>query len=198
MANFGKRPINNAGHAQKVRQAVAFYHGGELRLDRRPYGKIERFVDPVGNVITLQMATPGDAKARDTELRLRAEKHADGWVEHAKCPLRHGTRNVTVALQREFAKMPKDIGPECTTDPKVMERVNGDLHALNGCPHIEWLIASRRATEAAAAAKRNEKRAKDEKRAAEAAELQAMQLEIVKEQVEERKARKREKKAPTE
>lgn len=191
MGNFGKRPINDANAAAQRRAPVAFFHGGEERLDRRPFGKIERFIDPVGNVITLQISTPGDPKAVETGMRIRNEKHADGWVEHAKCPLRHGIHNLTPALEREFRKLPVDLKQQCAGDPKVMERRQGELHALEACPHIEWLIKDRRAREAAQALKRNEARIKEEQRKAEAAELQAAQLDMVKEQLEERKARKK-------
>src|SRR5690606_27991298 len=101
--------------------------------------KRERFVDPVGNVITLQLATPGDPRAVETTLRIRAEKHNDGWIEHAKCPLRHGLDQVTPAVAREFAKMPADMRMRCESDPKVMSRRDGELHAERGCVHIEWL-----------------------------------------------------------
>jgi hypothetical protein len=53
MANFGKRPINDAGQAESLRRPKSFFHDGEERLDRQPYGTKARFVDPVGNVITL-------------------------------------------------------------------------------------------------------------------------------------------------
>jgi hypothetical protein len=197
MANFGKRPINDAA-AYKAQTSGAFYHGGEHRLDRRPYGRIERFVDPVGNVITLQLATPGDPKAVETALKIRNEKHLDGWIEHAKCPLRHGHDNLTPAIAREFKKMPASLGGRCDREPKVMDRIDGELHAKESCPHIEWLISSRRATEAEQNAKRNSQRIAEEKSKEEGAALQAAQLEMVKEQIEERKAAKRSTKAPTE
>jgi hypothetical protein len=191
MANFGKRPINDAGHAQQTRAPVAFIHAGEQRLDRRPYGHIERFVDPVGNVITLQLSTPGDPKSSQTSMRVRAEKHADGWIEHAKCPLRHGHHNLSPALSREFEKRPTSIREQCAADPRVMSKKDGELHANESCPHVEWLIASRRKTEADQNRKRNSARVAEEKRKEEAAELQAAQLEMVKEQIEERKTRKK-------
>jgi hypothetical protein len=217
MANFGQRPINNANDYKKQTSSV-IYHAGEQRIDRRPYGKCERFVDPVGNVITLQLATPGDPAAMQTAMKLRAEKHIDGWIEHAKCPLRHGHDNLTPAITREFSKMPKsyvavdidDDGKEtkrtvevpasrCDQDPKVMARRDGELHADFACPHIEWLIHDRRKREAEQNAKRNKARVAEENRKEEAKALQTAQLEMVKEQIEERKARKRgEKKAPTE
>jgi hypothetical protein len=198
MANFGKRPINDAGQAESLRRPKSFFHDGEERLDRQPYGRKERFVDGVGNVITLQLSTPGDPKAVETGMRIRNEKHADGWVEHAKCPLRHGIANLTPALEREFRKLPADLKGQCAGDPKVMSRVNGELHAHESCPHVEWLIDSRRKAEAAANKKRNESRIREEERKEEASRLQAAQLEMVKEQLEERKAAKRAKKAPNE
>jgi hypothetical protein len=194
MANFGKRPINDAARystPSSGRPHPSFFYGGELRIDRRPYGKVERFIDSVGNVITLQLSTPGDPRAAETANRMRMEKRAEGWVEHAKCPLRHGIQNATPALTREFAKMPSALRDQCISDPKVMKRENGDLHALESCPHVEWLIAARRAEEAKQAAKRNAARVKAEKQAEEARELQAAQLEMVKEQIAERKARKK-------
>jgi hypothetical protein len=198
MANFGKRPINDANEAAKVRASVPFVFNGEQRLDRRPYGHIERFIDPVGNVITLQLATPGDPMAAQTAARVRMEKRNDGWVEHAKCPLRHGIHNSTPALAREFEKRPAALRDQCVADPKVMKRENGELHALESCPHVEWLIADRIKREAKANAGRNKQRAEEEKRKLEAAELQAAQLEMVKEQLEERKARKSKPKAGNE
>lgn len=189
MANFGKRPINDANEYKK-RTSSVFYHDGEQRIDRRPYGFCERFVDGVGNVITLQLATPGDPRAQETILRIRAEKHNDGWIEHAKCPLRHGLDQVTPAVSREFARMPADMRQRCESDPKVMSRKNGELHAEYGCKHIEWLIKDRIAREAEQNAKRNSSRVAEEKRKAEAVALQEAQLEMVKEQLAERKARK--------
>jgi hypothetical protein len=216
MANFGKRPINDA-NAYKTQTSSVFYHGGEQRIDRRPYGKCERFVDAVGNVITFQLATPGDPKAMETAMRLRAEKHKEGWVEHAKCPLKHGTRYSSPIAERDFRQMKpgrvvfKDGNDsskdkiidvpdgDCAVDPKVMSRTrNGELQADFGCPHVEWLIAYRVDKEKTENAKRNSQRAAAEKRKEEADALQAAQLEMVKEQLEERKTRKREKKAPTE
>lgn len=193
MANFGKRPINDAGQAQKTRMAVAMYHDGEQRLDRRPYGKIERFIDPVGNVITLQLSTPGDPMAVQTALRIRNEKHADGWVEHAKCPLRHGMQHKTPALEREFRKLPPELREACASEPKVMSRKDGELHAEKSCAHIEWLIASRRAEEAKQNKKRNAARIKEEERKTKADKLLQMQTEIAERQLAEQQPVKKQK-----
>lgn len=201
MANFGKRPINDAAKYQtgtNGQKLPEFWFEGELRIDRQPYGNKQRFVDPVGNVITLQISQPGDPKAAETANRIRMEKRMEGWLEHARCPLRHGGHLATRDLEREFKKMPSALRDPCASDPKVMTRENGELHAQRSCPHVEWLIADRVAREKIQNEKRNKARILEEKRKAEAAELQAMQLEMVKEQVKEHKARKGKAKEPTE
>lgn len=188
MANFGKRPINDANAYRTG--GTEFSFKGERRIDRRPYGKIERFVDSVGNVCTIQLSTPGDPQAAQTAMRKRAELHRDGWIEHAKCPLRHGHDNITPAVSREFAAMPANLRTRCERDPKVMDRVNGELQALESCQHIEWLITDRVRREAEQNAARNTQRVAEEKRKSEAEALQAAQLEMVKEQLEERRRKK--------
>jgi glucose dehydrogenase len=76
-----------------------------------------------------------------------------------------------------------------------MERREGELHAIQSCPHIEALITYRVTKEAEQAKKRNEKRILLEQQDAERVALQAAQLEMVKEQIEERKAAKKTKAA---
>lgn len=198
MAKYGQLPVNNTAAAERARVPVSIVHDGEQRLDRRPYGKIERFIDPVGNVITVQLAAAGDPHAVEAANRRRLQLYAEGWVEHTKCPIKHGARARVTGLDREFAKMPASVGGECVSDPVPMKVVDGEKHAQKACDHIEWLISARRAKEAAQNKKRNAARIKEEELKAEAAALQAAQLEMVKEQIEERKTRKREKKAPTE
>ncbi len=166
-------------------------HNGEERLDRRPQGKVERFVDPDGGVMSLQLASDGDPIRKQTEDKMRIAYRRKGFVEHAKCPLRHGTHLIAGKISKDFSKMPDDLkATACDSDPKVMKRVNGDLHASTACVHIEWLIKERIAYKVEQEKRRNSVRIADEKRKAEAAELQAAQLEMVKEQIEERRARK--------
>jgi len=198
MAKYSQAPINNTAAAEKARAPVSIYHDGELRLDRRPYGKIERFVDPVGHVITVQLAQAGHPSPVQHAQKRRLELHSEGWVEHTQCPIRHGARARVKGLDREFAKMPAGMDHQCASDPAPMRVVDGQKHAQKACEHIEWLIAYRRDIEAKQARKRNAAMYAEEKRKADAAALAEAQLEMVKEQIEERKARKREKKAPTE
>jgi hypothetical protein len=197
--NWGKTPVTNAdnrvGQTQTKYLAPAVGPNGEdlghdERIDRRPLGKAERFVDPQGNVTNQQMYTSGDPHRAQTEISKRAALHAKGFVEFAKCPLKHGTRHSGEQTRKDFAKMPVEHEGECKSDPKVMERKDGDLYALSSCKHIEWLIQYRRAQAAEAYAKRNAHTAEAKRREQEERELKAAQVELVKEQLAERKARK--------
>lgn len=196
MANFGRRPISKA---DGPKPHVNYYFDGEQRTDRRPQGRyVERFVDPNGNVVSLQLAGDGDPqRAQRIEIR-RFELRRDGFVEHAKCPVRHGTHMATGQTSKDFAAMFKakpGLATGCNADKKTMERRDGELHAIEACPHVEALISYRVAKEAEQAKKRNEKRIKAEQADAERLALQAAQLEMVKEQIEERKAAKKNRKA---
>lgn len=194
MAKYGQLPVNDTAQAQRARAPVSIYHDGEQRLDRRPFGKIERFVDPVGNVITVSLAFAGDPHATETANRKRLQLHAEGWVEHTKCPFKHGARARVTGLDKEFKKMPPLA--ECTTDPAPMRVVDGEKHAQKACDHIEWLITDRRKREAEQMKKRNAARIREEERKSKQDELLQMQSELAEEQLAERKARK--KKALTE
>lgn len=191
--NWGKTPITNADKvhtATMTKYFVTTKEGDEERIDRRPLGKVERFVDIAGNVCSLQLAGDGDSQKAASVIRQRAQFHRKGFVEFSKCPIKHGTRHSSEQTRKDFAKMPASLEGECKHDPKVMERIDGDLYARPACQHIEWLIDFRRKKEAAALAKRNASRIAQEKREAEKLELQALQLEMVKEQVAEHKAKR--------
>lgn len=194
--HWGKTPVTNAdnrvGQTQVTYLAPSIDANGndighEERIDRRPLGKAERFVDPQGNVANLQLYTSGDPHRAQTEISKRAALHAKGFVEFAKCPIKHGTKQ---HASKDFAKMPADLNGECERDPRVMERRSGDLYALTSCKHIEWLIEYRRAQQADAVAKRSAHTVEAKRREQEERELKAAQAELIKEQLAERKARK--------
>lgn len=183
--NYGKRPISNA---DKAKPQMTYRVGDEERLDRRPAGKVERWVDPQGNVLSIQMYADGDPNRAATYERAKLQRRRDGFVEHAKCPLRHGTHLTSGVISRDFRAVLNRTNQEpCASDPRTMSKVDGEFHAGTACPHVEALIAHRVAQEAKAAARRNEARAKEEKRDAEKRELEALQLEELKEK---RKARR--------
>lgn len=177
--NWGRTPVTNAdkrAHTE-TKYMVAVNGETEERIDRRPLGKVERFVDPDGGVVSLQLYGDGDARRHESEIRRRAELHRKGFVEHAKCPIKHGTRNSSTIATKDFAKMPTALAAECKHDKKAMERRDGDLYAVDACPHIEWLIAARRAKATESYRKRNEINVK---RAEQAEAREAAQLEQAK------------------
>jgi hypothetical protein len=193
MSNWGRRPITDAGKAKAKPPHITYMFEGEERIDRRPLGRVERFVDPQGNVMSLQLAGDGDPMRQMTADRLRMQYRRDGFVEHAKCPYRHGTA-LTPGTQtaKDFGKLTEagmSVAP-CQADPKTLINSGGDLHATKACSHIEALIAHRMKAAAAQNKKQNAARIAQEKRDEEKRELERLQLEMAKEQIEERKARK--------
>jgi hypothetical protein len=192
--SWGRRTITNADkrHLTQTKYMAPDEHGVlEERIDRRPMGKVEKFVDNEGGVVSLQIYADGDAKRHETEIRRRAELHRKGFVEHAKCPLKHGTRHSSPAAAKDFAKaLTADLQTECKHDIKAMSRVDGDLVAGKACPHIEALIAYRRKVAKEAFEKRNAQRAAAEKREAEKAQLAEKQTMAIEALLAERAERK--------
>lgn len=193
---WGRTPISNADKrhlTQSKYLAESFDKDGkslgfEERIDRRPMGKVERFVDPSGSVMNQQLYSDGDSRKNETAIRERAALHKKGFVEYAKCPLKHGTRYSSPIATKDFAKMPAHLSEECRHDPKVMERKDGDLYAKTACPHIEWLITYRREAHAEAYAKRNNARVELEKREERKRELDDLQRAMLEQQLEQAKA----------
>lgn len=194
--NWGRTPVTNADKrgATMIKYLVEVDGGTEERIDRRPLGKVERFVDPDGGVVSLQLFSDGDPQRHATEIRKRAELHRRGFVDHGKCPYKHGTRNASPLASKDFAAIEKlkDAPPigECKQDPAVMKRLDGDLYAGHACPHIEALIKFRRDKAAKAYEKRNALAVAKDRRDQERRELEAMQLEKTREELAERRQRK--------
>lgn len=199
MANFGRKTITQA---DKPKPHTTYYFNGEERIDRRPQGRrVERFVDPQGNVVSLQLAGDGDPAPVATSDRVRMEKRREGFIEHAKCPLRHGTHMAAGQTQKDFAAMFKanpDLAEACAVDKKTMERHDGDLHAVLACPHVEALIQYRVKKEAEQNAKRNAARLKLEERDEAKRRVELELLELAKDNVAERKSRRGAKSEPRE
>lgn len=205
--NWGRTPVTNADKrlTSHLSYIVETPDGPMRRIDRRPLGKTEMFVDAAGNVCHVTMCGDGDSRKADTEQRNRSAQHRKGCIEYAKCPIRHGTQ---MHAQRDFAKMPKELAAQCQSDPRPYERLNfngepakrgepGDLYARESCPHIEWLIKYRREEAAKQAALLNPHAIEVAAAKKRAEELQAAQIELVKEQIAERRTR-RSKKDPGE
>jgi hypothetical protein len=185
--NWGRRTITNADRVHTATQSKYMAPDAdgvmEERIDRRPLGKVERFVDPDGGIMSLQIYADGDPKRHETEIRKRHELHKKGFVEYAKCPLKHGTRHSSPIATKDFAKaLTADQQTECKHDVKPMSRKDGDLIAGKACPHIE---ASQEVQK-----KRNAQRAEQEKRAATQAQLAEKQTLAIEALLAERAERK--------
>ena len=143
--NWSRTPVSNADDRRNTQMTymVGEGEGAEERIDRRPMGKVERFVDPDGNVCSMQIRAAGDSKPLETEQRTRAVLHRKGFVEHAKCPLRTGVRSISEKTARDFIGMPANLAGECKHEIRPMKKIDGVLYADKGCPHIEWLRAHR-------------------------------------------------------
>jgi hypothetical protein len=188
MANWGRRPITDAG---KPKPYITYLYNDEERIDRRPLGRVERFVDLVGNIVSLQLAGDGDPQRQVTADKLRMQYRRDGFIEHAKCPVRHGTLLFSGQIAKDFSAMPDDLkNSPCDSDPRTLVKRGHDLHATEACPHIEWLIEARRTKELKQAKKRNADRIREEERREARSKAEMELLEFAKDAAEERRSRK--------
>lgn len=157
MGSLSKSNIYDAGSRPDPKKPRQVTYKGERRAEKWPSGVSERFVDLQGNVITRQLISPGLAATADAvnreRTRLHMAKNSDGTVqgflEHGKCPIRHGFRHLTPLLEEEFAELPADLQRPCAHDPATVSKgARGVREYHDGCAHIEWLITSRRKREA--------------------------------------------------
>ena len=180
--NYSKNPATDASKVRTQTQVRYFVEGPdglEERIDRRPMGKVERFVDREGNVVQSPMFVEGDQHKTETERRNRANLHAKGFVELAQCPISSGAQKYA----HEFLKMPEHLREQCRTAPRLFEKRGRDVFAHNGCAHVQWLQEYRREEAAKAYALRNahvaaaaESRAREER-------IRALQLKKLEEEV---------------
>ena len=196
MGSLSKSHIHDAGKRDpKLPRTVIV--NGERRSERYPSGVTERFVSLQGNVVTCMLLPAGVPKSPDLITRARLELHTaknadrsvQGFVEHDRCPLRHGAHLRTPLMEDEFSAMPEELKRPCTSDPEtsriVKRGANRNIEYLDPCPHVQWLIQSRRTREQA---RRDARSA----RQVSVIEMERQKLELAKQQVEEtRKANER-------
>lgn len=150
MATLSKSAIYDAGKRSPEVPRIVYFNG-ERRNERYASGVTERFVDLNGNVVTCQLLGPGIARDPDKIQRARTElrrhKTRDGlvqaFIEHDKCPLRHGTRHLSSVVEEEFAEMPEALQRPCAEDPQVSMKTKKGIQYSEGCPHVQWLIVER-------------------------------------------------------
>lgn len=161
MGSLSKSLAHDAGKRPKPETPRVVVYNGERRSEKYVSGTADRFVDLQGNVVEVVLVPPGTPKTpAGVELRrqqLHNMRNADGtvrgFIEHGKCPLRHGLTAQIPALAAEFdeifAVTPGLSKSACSSDPKTVSvDARGIRTYADGCPHVEALIAHRSSTEA--------------------------------------------------
>lgn len=183
--NLSKNPATNAGKLHASTRATYFVEtadGIEERMERKPQGRVERFVDKDGNVVALSMYGEGDQRKPETERRNRGNWHAKGMIELGQCPLVTGTQQYAT---RDFIKMPASLREPCKHTPRIFEKVGRDIYAKDPCPHVKWLIEHRRVESAKGYAIRNAHVAAADKARKDEADLRKLQADLIREQIAE-------------
>jgi hypothetical protein len=192
MGSLSKGYAYDAGKRDpKVPRTV--YVKGERRSEKYPSGVMDRFVNLQGNVVQCQLLSPGLARSPDAIARARSQLHqaknADGsvkgFVEHDRCPLRHAANLRSTTAEEEFAAMPAELHRPCNEDPTVVTKGKKGREYHDPCPHIQWLIESRRTREA-------ERRSARSGRTENVLEMERRKLEIAEQSLaEQRRANER-------
>lgn len=139
--------LKNKPHSRPIIALSSDGKKKEAREVKRPEGRVvEQMVDPQGNVVWIKLLALGTNHGPDEAVRRRHEHRQLGFLEYHKCPLRHGTHNDTRFAQ-ELAVLPSELEKECPEDPVIHTRRAGVNYEHEACPHIQWLIESRRAAE---------------------------------------------------
>lgn len=191
MGTFSATAIHNAG-ARDPKKPRTLIVGGERRAERYPSGVTERFVDLQGNVVQCQLLPSGIARDQDMINRARGQLHRTkngdgsikGFVEHDKCPIKHGAHMRTPEAEEEFSAMPDELKRPCQHNPdtrKIARRgAQRVLEVSDPCPHIKWLIESRIKHE-------EERRNSRRTRQVSALDLEKQKLDIAKQQLDEQR-----------
>lgn len=151
MGRLDKAYVYNAGLRDPSKPRTTFYKG-KRRSQLWPAGTVERFVNLQGTVVQIPIvppgvpATPEAVSSKRTRLHLEKTHDGDvqGFIEHGKCPLINGTRELTPKISEEFDRMPASLHAPCAGHPVTAKKTPKGWEYFDGCPHIEWLIEARR------------------------------------------------------
>lgn len=164
MGSLSKSIAHDAGKRLNPEKPRTVVYAGERRSEKWVSGVSDRFVDLQGNVTDIQLVPPGapskhaavvEAKRQQLHKQRNADGTVVGFVEHGRCPVRHGLLAQIPALAAEFEEAGINLSP-CAGDPKTFTvDARGIRTYANGCAHVEALIKSRRAVAAERAAARS-------------------------------------------
>lgn len=152
MGSFDKAYVYNAGKRDHTKPAIIYYKG-ERRRQLWPAGTVERFVNLQGSVIQCVLVPPGVPASKEAVAQARAVFHAKkngdgdvvGFIEHGRCPLKSGVADLDERIADECEQMRTACGPACKEHPVTFKKTAKGIEYFDGCPHIQWLIESRRA-----------------------------------------------------
>lgn len=221
MGSFDKAYVYNAGQRDHTKPRIVYYNGKNRKdpngpPERRrmlwPAGTVERFVNLQGTVVQCVLVPPGVPASKESMAQARAKLHAhkttDGdvvaFIEHAKCPLKTGVRDLDDRISEEFERVFGGM-PPCKEHPVTFKKTSKGIEYFDGCPHVQALIEARRVLhrqKVAARMKRQKTLQEIEQAKLEAAEQQAQDtrklLEKVVDKLDQPRTRKSQNQEPGE
>lgn len=146
MANLSRANVHDVLRNKPRERTVTRTEGGktERRIIKRPEARDARqFIDLQGNVVWLKLLALGTNHGVDHIDTMLSKHKREGFVEHAKCPLRHAYPAFDERFEEEFSELPPELQKPCKADPKVHQKQGKRTIATDACPHVEWLIKLR-------------------------------------------------------
>lgn len=152
MGSLSKAYVHDAGKRDPSKPTATYYKG-ERRQLLYPSGTVERFVNLHGTVVQVQLVASGVPPTPEAiaTARSRLHKHktedgeTQGFIEHGRCPLRHGTRELSDVIREEFASLGPDLQTPCKEDPVTWRKTAKGIEYFDSCPHVQALIKERKA-----------------------------------------------------
>lgn len=150
MGRIDKAFIYNAGQRDHTKAKIVHYKG-ERRRQLWPAGTVERFVNLQGTVVQAVLVPPGVPASKESMATARAKLHAHkttdgdvmGFIEHGKCPLKTGVRDLDETISEEFEVVFAGM-PPCKEHPVTFRKTSKGVEYFDGCPHVQALIKHRR------------------------------------------------------
>jgi hypothetical protein len=151
MGRIDRSYVYNAANRDHAKPRIVFYKGQRRRM-LWPAGTVERFVNLQGTVVQSVLVPPGVPASKEGLAQARAKLHAHkttdgdvvGFIEHAKCPLKTGVADLDPVIAEEMERVRAACGPACKEHPVTFKKTAKGIEYFDSCPHIQWLIESRR------------------------------------------------------
>ena len=162
MGRIDRSYVYNAAIRDHSKPRIVFYAGKNRKdpngpPERRrmlwPAGTVERFVNLQGTVVQSVLIPPGVPASKEGLAQARAKLHAHktpdgdvvGFIEHTKCPLKTGVADLDPVIAEEMERLREVCGPACKEHPVTFRKTKKGIEYFDSCPHVEEMIAARRA-----------------------------------------------------